>query len=116
MFQAARNGLRHRTQGANAAGTTRERHDDANQVEYRAGVLFYVVVLVLAVGVVKVTDGTYLRLAEARLTRGRLLALGPPRRAPPPGSGCPGASWWAAPPLCVCGGDGGGGPARRVGD
>ncbi len=39
-------------------------------------VLFYVVVLVLAVGVVKVTDGTYLRLAETRFSRGWLLALG----------------------------------------
>ena len=39
-------------------------------------VLFYVVVLVLAVGVVKVTDGTYLRLAETRFSRGWLLAVG----------------------------------------
>ncbi len=39
-------------------------------------VLFYLVVLVLAVGVVKVTDGTYLRLAETRFSRGWLLAVG----------------------------------------
>ena len=38
--------------------------------------LFYVIVLVLAVGVVKVTDGTYLRLAETRFSRGWLLAFG----------------------------------------
>ena len=39
-------------------------------------VLFYVVVLVLAVGVVKLTDGTYLRLAETPFSRGWLLAVG----------------------------------------
>ena len=38
--------------------------------------LFYVVVLVFAVGVVKVTDGIYLRLAETHFSRGWMLAVG----------------------------------------
>ncbi len=39
-------------------------------------VLFYVIVLALAVGVVKATDGTFTRLSETRYSRGWLLAAG----------------------------------------